>query len=94
MSETVVELPQELTIAACQALHERLVGALDQAQAVVLEAGAVERIDSAALQTLAAFFTSAATVQGVEVSWQAPPGCVREAAAMLGLAPLLALDEA
>ncbi len=90
MSETVVELPPELTIGACRALHERLMGVLEEGRVVVLDAGSVERIDSAALQTLAAFVAGAQA----GVSWRAPAACVREAAALLGLESMLALDAA
>lgn len=60
------------------------------AASVVLEAGALRRLDAAGLQLLAAF-VAAATARGVRVQWQAPSAALREAARVSGLGAALRL---
>lgn len=50
-----VTLPPELTIAASSSLHESLVGIVESTSVVVLNAAAVQKVDTAGVQLLAAF---------------------------------------
>jgi anti-anti-sigma regulatory factor len=87
-----VALPVDCRIAEAPALKAVLQAALDT-PAVTLEAGAVERIDTAALQLLAVFRREA-TVRGVAVTWSGAGGALRDGAARLGLVQTLELPAA
>ena len=63
----VVNLPQELTIAAVARLRDRLLEALAGGAPVVLDAAAVVDVDAAGLQVLCAARRSAAA-RGVELA--------------------------
>jgi ABC-type transporter Mla MlaB component len=88
MAETQVTLADNLEIAQVQTLGTTLRDALAQAQPVTLDAAAVQRVDGAALQVLAAFVRTA-QARGVPVSWQAVPEALTRAAGLLGLKDVL-----
>ena len=57
---------------------------------VGLDIGGVERIDTAAMQIIAAFVRDRAT-RGLAVEWHGSSAALSSAARLLGLAPLLKL---
>src|SRR5262245_25063552 len=90
---------QEVTMIHCDAcldisgvgeLYARLREALDAHYPIVLEAAQVERIDTAALQTLVAFFQEA-QARDLVVQWHQPSIAVQTAARRLNLSMCLAL---
>jgi anti-anti-sigma regulatory factor len=87
-----IELPEDCRIATLPELRARLLATVDQS-ACVLNASAVTRIDTAALQLLTAFQRDAAS-GGREVRWDGVSEVLREAAALLGLTQTLALPAA
>jgi len=86
----VVALGDTLTIEQAAAMHTELVQHLDTTS-VVLEAGALQRIDAAGLQLLTAF-VRAADGRGARVEWRAPSAVLRDGARRLGLAVALHLS--
>ena len=60
------------------------------AKSVVLEAGALQRVDAAGLQLLTAFLHSA-LARGIHVEWRSPALALRAAARHLGLETALRL---
>jgi ABC-type transporter Mla MlaB component len=90
MAESAVALADSLEIAQVQTLCATLRDALAQAQPVTLDAAAVQRVDGAALQVLAAFVRTA-QARGVSVTWQAVPEALTRAAGLLGLKDTLGL---
>lgn len=74
-------------------LHAQLGQALATRQVVVLDAAAVERADTAALQALCAFFKAAKSGQ-VSVEWLRCSATLRNAAQLLGLTACLELPAA
>jgi anti-anti-sigma regulatory factor len=90
MAETQVTLADSLDIAQVQTLHATLREALARAQPVALDAAAVQRVDTAALQVLAAFVRTA-QARGVAVSWRTVPESLTRAAGLLGLRDVLGL---
>lgn len=85
----IVTLDETLTIEQVGALHAELGRQLGCAQ-VVLDAGALQRIDAAGLQLLAAFVRTAAG-RGAQIEWRSPTAALRDAARRTGLAPALRL---
>jgi anti-anti-sigma regulatory factor len=83
-------LGEVLTIEQAASMHAEL-GRHLAAESVVLEAGALQRIDAAGLQLLAAF-VRAADARGTRVSWRALPSVLRDGARRLGLTGVLHLD--
>jgi phospholipid transport system transporter-binding protein len=83
-------LPQDCTIPAARALKALLVQQLDAAE-VVLDASAVERVDTAGLQLLAAFARDRLQA-GHATNWQGAEAQIRPAADLLGLTEMLALE--
>jgi ABC-type transporter Mla MlaB component len=85
-----IRLCEALTRANVRALYDELKAALDKAaaargeRALTLEAAAVESVDGAGLQLLAAF-ARAAKARGVAIRWREVPGALREDARRLGL---------
>lgn len=78
---------------AAVALHAELSALLPASEPVVVDATALEQIDAAGLQLLAAFVASR-TQDGGEVRWQHPEGVLADAAGVLGLQGLLSLTDA
>ncbi|HWQ95022.1 MAG TPA: STAS domain-containing protein [Gammaproteobacteria bacterium] len=91
----VKRLPQA-TIICCDSLdisgvgelHQQLNKALDDGQAVTLDASQVQRADTAALQLLAAFCQTARN-RGVTVTWRQPSEVFELSACLLGLDGML-----
>ncbi len=64
---------------------------LQARQPVVLDATHIERVDTAALQILCAFFRDA-EVNGLVVQWQHPSPALQNAARLLNVSTCLALS--
>jgi anti-anti-sigma regulatory factor len=88
-SESRIGMPADLRIAAVDELRTTLRDALGAPQ-IVLDAAAVERVDTAALQLLVAF-QRAAKQHARQVRWTGVSAPLEEAASQLGLAEALAL---
>ncbi|HET9391481.1 MAG TPA: STAS domain-containing protein [Steroidobacteraceae bacterium] len=80
----------ECTVSEAAELKSRLGRLIRVRRPVTLDIGGVERIDTAAMQIIAAFVRDRAT-QGLVVQWQGSSGALSSAARLLGLAPLLKL---
>lgn len=87
----VVVLPNRFTIAEVANVKHKLEVALDSGCTVSIDACSVERVDTAALQLMVAFW-SVAPAEGVEIVWDKPTDVFRASAADLGLARLLRLE--
>jgi anti-anti-sigma regulatory factor len=87
---TVIHCDACLDISGVGELYARLREALEAHCPIVLEAAQVERIDTAALQTLVAFFQEA-RARDLVVQWQQPSIAVQTAARRLNLSTCLAL---
>ncbi|GAP66178.1 hypothetical protein MBSD_n1481 [Mizugakiibacter sediminis] len=85
-------LQPALRIAGAHALREQLLEALAAGRPVVLEAGAVESTDTAALQLLCAFVREGRE-RGIAVEWRAPAPALARDAGLLGVAALLGLPD-
>jgi phospholipid transport system transporter-binding protein len=87
-----VRLPADCRMAAQAALKAELLGAL-AANAIVLDGGQVERVDTAALQLLL-LFRRELDARGGTLVWHGASDALNEAAGLLGLAQLLNLPAA
>lgn len=88
----VVTLPVDCRIAAQAALKADLLGALG-AEAIVLDGGAVERIDTAALQLLV-MFQRELGARNSALRWSGTSDALNDAAALLGLTQMVNLPAA
>jgi ABC-type transporter Mla MlaB component len=86
---SAAQLGDVLTIEQAAALYAEL-GRHLGAKSVMLEAGALQRVDAAGLQLLAAF-VRAARARGTQVEWRAPTAVLRDAARRTGLTAALQL---
>jgi ABC-type transporter Mla MlaB component len=86
-----VELGDTLTIPDVTELQDRLRAALDLGP-VTLAAGELEQVDCAGLQLLCALFRTARN-EARPVQWDGVSSALRQAAAQLGLAGELALED-
>lgn len=86
-------LPAECTLADAAALKKALCALLPRAGTVTLDAAAVERIDTAALQLLAAFVRDR-RLAGRVVQWRTVSNALSSAACLLGMDSMLSLAEA
>lgn len=82
-----------LDIAGAAQLQQQLNGVLLSKTPVALDAANVERVDTAALQVLTAFFKDAEAAN-LTVQWQHASEALTNAARLLGLGPSLHLDQA
>jgi len=89
----VLELDSCLTIAEVGPLAEQLAGVFDSGGSLVLNGSEIEQIDGAGIQLLAVLMKEAAAQQA-QVAWSGTTVVLREAAAQLGLAELLHLQQA
>lgn len=86
----IVDLPESLTIASAEALHEQLEPVLSAHQNVVLNAEHVSRVDTAGLQLIFAF-NCELQKHSLTLDWSAVPSVLIESAEQIGLKGLLAL---
>ena len=84
-----VQLPEDCRMAALPTLRDALMAALEH-PSCTLDASATTRVDTAAVQLLAAF-RRAAHASGRQVSWQGVGEPLRDAVALLGLEQTLEL---
>lgn len=80
----VVNFGAALTIPKVAAMHAELQQALESQQAIVLDAAAVEAVDTAGLQLVSVFLREAHE-RGVTVTWRKPSGILRAGAKRLDL---------
>ena len=83
-------LVAECTAAAADSLKSDLARRLDEREAVVVDVSALQRIDTAGLQLLAAFVRDR-RVAGRTVQWRGRAAALDTAAALLGLSAMLEL---
>lgn len=88
-----VALGAELVLGGAAELHAQLGGVLAEAAPVVLDAAAVTRLDTCALQLLHAFVQERGADKRA-CRWENVGAVVHEAAAQLGLEKMLELPEA
>lgn len=81
---THVVLDVTVGIAEARVLHETLGKLLPRQTSIVLHAGRLERIDTAAMQVLASFCRTARQ-RRLALTWETPSASLREAANLLGL---------
>lgn len=86
----VVDLPESLTIAVAESLHEQLEQLLPEGQDIILNGAPVSRTDTAGLQTLLGFSQTLAS-RNTSLSWLSPSSVLVDAAQQLGLQTLLRL---
>ncbi|MDA8348001.1 MAG: STAS domain-containing protein [Pseudomonadota bacterium] len=86
-------LQAECTLTDAAELKSALCRLSDHDGTVTLDAAAVERIDTAALQLLAAFVRDR-RLAGAALQWRAVSPAVHSAARLLGMDTMLALNEA
>ena len=85
-----IALASNCSVKDAAALRDSLIAVAGADQPVLLDASAVERVDTATIQLLCAFVHE--RVAGNKgILWQAVPAAVREAARLLGVQALLAL---
>ncbi len=92
MTESGLSLAPQCTLRDAEALKATLAPLLEQPQDVVIDASAVQRIDTATLQLLVAFVVTRAAAQRA-VRWRAPSEALVSSAARLGLVVAMRLDE-
>jgi ABC-type transporter Mla MlaB component len=83
-------LAAECTVAEAEALKSELGRRLQQSQPVTLDVSALQRIDTAGLQLLAAFVRDRRTA-GRAVAWRGRASALETAAGLLGLHDMLEL---
>lgn len=87
---TPVTLPAECVIAAATGLRDVLLGRVGDAGNVQIDASAVQRVDTASLQVMAAFVRDRRN-DGLTFEWLGVPACLTEAATLLDLTNALGL---
>jgi anti-anti-sigma regulatory factor len=85
-----VQLPAECVLRDAAGLQAQLLAAVSPADSVIVEAGAVTRIDAACLQLLVAFAQREAAA-GRRIAWQDPTPALIESSARVGLSVVLGL---
>lgn len=91
MAESVVvDLLDNLTIASVEEIHKQLDSYAIGSQDIVFNAGHLEPVDTARLQTLYAFHQALKSHSG-EMSWSSKSDALIDAAKLLGLTDHLAL---
>ncbi|HKT28544.1 STAS domain-containing protein [Dyella sp.] len=87
--EARISIPADCRIAEVGALHTQLRGALESSQ-IILDGGAVDRIDTAALQLLVVFQREAKQRER-QLQWAGASAPLYDAASQLGLVEAMAL---
>lgn len=92
MSEINIECGEVVDISAVADLYQRLDAALEQEGSIGLNAGAIERVDAAALQLFACFIQEVKK-RNRDVYWMAPTEALLRSARLLGMKPVLLLAD-
>ena len=87
-----IECGEIVDISSVSELYQKLNEVLEDDGAVTLNAGAIERIDTAALQMFACFMQEIIK-RNRDVSWKAPSEALRRSADFLGMTQVLKLNE-
>lgn len=90
--DAAVAFPDSLDTANVSRLYGQLQGALVSGKPVVLDASAVRRVSTAAIQLFCAFFDEAEERE-VAVTWKDPSPALLDAARLLGLSAALGLGQ-
>lgn len=88
---TQVVLSATMEISMAKTLYRQLTPRLEDSNALVIDASQVQRIDTAALQTLA-YFCRCAHERGIPFRWHAISPALQQAAQSLGLSSFLFKD--
>ncbi len=88
-----LELPEQLTVANVQNLHEKLEAIVDDKKndAILVNASSVTRADTAGLQLLYAMVVAAKERQ-ITLQWKTPSDVLLNAAGTLGLTQHLGIN--
>ncbi|MFL6550632.1 MAG: lipid asymmetry maintenance protein MlaB [Povalibacter sp.] len=89
-SANTVSLASNCTVKDALALKHSLIALKDMQAGVVIDASAVERVDTATMQLLCAFVRERVGADR-EVTWHSPSAAVLEASKLLGVTELLCL---
>ena len=89
-SESSLLLAAECTVAEADALKSELTQRLQRSEPVTLDVSALQRIDTAGLQLLAAFVRDRRTA-GRAIAWRGRASALETAAGLLGLRDMLEL---
>jgi len=92
-SQSEIALNSNCTVKDAVALKRSLMALKDAQDTVVIDASAVERVDTATLQLLCAFVRERVGSDR-EVLWRSPSAAVFEASRLLGVSELLCLPAA
>lgn len=90
-TEGLITFDDTLDITMAAVYFEKLTEMLNQYKSIVLNGAAIDRIDGAGLQLLAAFFKAAESLH-VSIQWQACSGILKKNAELLGLSGHLKID--
>lgn len=85
---SALTLAAECTVAEADVLQAQLAGRLQEPEAVTVDVSALQRIDTAGLQLLAAFVRDRRTA-GRAVEWRGRAAALDSAASLLGLNDML-----
>lgn len=86
-----IALASHCTVKDAADLRMQLLQLLEEPVSVVIDAASVERVDTAVMQLLCAFVRDRAE-RNLGVDWRGAPAALRDAAQLLGVAPMLALS--
>ncbi|MER2527634.1 MAG: STAS domain-containing protein [Candidatus Competibacter denitrificans] len=89
---TLIECQPELDIALVSDLRQRLLDALQAGEPLEIEASAIRRAHTAALQVFLSAFVEARSL-GISISWRNPSPALLEGARLLGLVDGLGLTD-
>lgn len=88
--QTTIVCSSSMDISGAGELRLQLMDAINTKESVVLDAAKIEKVDTAALQILTAFFKDA-DATNIEVQWKDPTQALTTAASLLGLNETLRL---
>ena len=89
-NQVSVDLPENLTIATAEGLHDELEPLVTGSQDVTLNGAAVARVDTAGVQIIYSFMQALENA-GASVNWEKPSDSLLEASEKLGMTEHLAL---
>ena len=92
-SQPMIVLASNCNVKDAAVLKQTLCLHLDDAEAVTVDVGSVERVDTSTMQVLCAFVRDR-SAQERKVEWLGDPGVVRDAARLLGVESMLCLPAA
>jgi len=84
MSESIIRLPTDLTIAQVEEFKNQVIDQIEENQEILIDDSSLIRIDTSGIQLILAIITHIISLNK-KLSWQCESTCIKESLKQLGI---------